>query len=113
MEIKCKFCTEKCVKNGFQNNGCQRYKCSKCKKKQQNHYKYNAYKPDTNYNIVVFTKEGLVIRNTARILKISTTTLLKRILIIAQNIPSPIISKGKIYEVDEMCTCVGYKKNYI
>lgn len=113
MEVKCKFCSEKCVKNGFQNNGCQRYKCIKSNKKQQDYYKYNAYRSDINQNIVIFTKEGLGIRSTARILKISTTTLLKRILMIAKNIPQPIIHKGKIYEVDEMCTCVGHKKNYL
>lgn len=113
MEIICKFCVGKCVKNGFQKNGCQRYKCSICNKKQQSVYKYNAYKQDINDSIILLTKEGLGIRSTARVLRISTTTLLRRILLIAKKIPQPIITKGKIYEVDEMCTCVGYKKNYI
>ena len=53
------------------------------------------------------------IRSTARILKISTTTLLKRIVFIARNITKPIISKGKTYEVDELCTYIRHKKNYI
>lgn len=54
--------------------------------------------------IIQFTKEWLGIRSTARILKISTTTLLKRIVQIAENIRKPIIPKGKIYEVDEINT---------
>ena len=61
----------------------------------------------------MFAKEGLGIRSTARILKISATTLLKRIISIARNIVKPIISRGKIYEVDELCNYIRHKKNYI
>lgn len=111
--MKCKFCFGKCVKNGFQSNGNQRYKCVGCKRRQQVKYLYNAYNADTNKSIILFTKEGLGIRSTARILKISTATLLKRIVQIAESINKPIISKGKIYQVDEMCTYVGHKRNFI
>ena len=113
MKIKCKFCNGKCIKNGFQSNGNQRYKCRVCQKRQQSDYGYNAYKSNINQNIILFTKEGLGIRSTARILKISATTLLKRIVSIARNITKPIISKGKSYEVDELCTYIRHKKNYI
>jgi insertion element IS1 protein InsB len=61
----------------------------------------------------LFTKEGLGIRSTARLLRISTTTLLKRIVSIAKNIHHPVISKGKTYEVDEMCTYLKHKRNFI
>ncbi|MFW0739972.1 IS1 family transposase [Flavobacterium sp. T12S277] len=113
MKIKCSFCNGKCIKNGFQSNGNQRYKCCVCQKRQQSDYGYNAYKSNINQNIILFTKEGLGIRSTARILKISTTTLLKRIVSIARSISKPIISKGKTYEVDELCTYIRHKKNYI
>ncbi|WDO13635.1 IS1 family transposase [Flavobacterium sp. WW92] len=113
MEIKCNFCNGDCIKNGFQSNGNQRYKCCVCKKRQQSKYEYKAYKRNLNKEIVLFTKEGLGIRSTARILKISTTTLLKRIISIARNISHPIISKGKTYEVDEMCTYVRHKRNFV
>jgi len=113
MIIQCNFCNGKCVKNGFQSNGNQRYKCSVCQKRQQIDYRYNAYKRDINKEIVLFTKEGLGIRSTARILKISATTLLKRILAIARNIQQPIISKEKNYEVDELCTYIRHKRNFI
>lgn len=113
MEIKCNFCNGDCIKNGFQSNGNQRYKCCVCKKRQQSKYKYKAYRRILNKEIVSFTKEGLGIRSTARVLKISTTTLLKRIISIARNIPHPIISKGKTYEVDEMCTYVRHKRNFV
>lgn len=113
MEIRCNFCNGNCIKNGFQSNGNQRYKCCVCKKRQQSKYEYKAYRRNLNKEIVLFTKEGLGIRSTARVLKISTTTLLKRIITIARNIPHPIISKGKTYEVDEMCTYVRHKRNFI
>ncbi|OHT43949.1 IS1 family transposase [Flavobacterium tructae] len=113
MKIKCSFCNGKCIKNGFQSNGNQRYKCCVCQKRQQSEYGYNAYKSNINQNIILFTKEGLGIRSIARILKISTTTLLKRIVSIARSISKPIISKGKTYEVDELCTYIRHKKNYI
>ncbi|MBB4799971.1 IS1 family transposase [Flavobacterium nitrogenifigens] len=113
MKIKCNFCNGKYIKNGFQSNGNQRYKCCVCKKRQQVEYSYNAYKKDINQEIVLFTREGLGIRSTARILKISATTLLKRIVSIARNIAKPISSKGKTYEVDELCTYIRNKKNYI
>ena len=53
------------------------------------------------------------IRSTARVLQISTTTLLKRITAIAQNIPQPVISKGKTYEVDEIRTFIKRKNKLI
>ncbi len=113
MDIKCKFCASKCIKNGFQCNGRQRYKCISCKRKQQINYQYNAYKCDTNNSIILFTKEGLGIRSTARILKISTTTLLKRIVLIARNIKPPVIAMHKIYEVDEMRSYIKRKDKLI
>jgi insertion element IS1 protein InsB len=63
--------------------------------------------------IVQLTKEGLGIRSAARMLKISVTKLLKRFVSIVRNIVKPIISKSKIYEVDELCTYIRHKQNFI
>ena len=101
------------IKYGKTKSGNQRYICQLCRKTRVENYTYQAYKPDIDESIVQLTKEGLGIRSTARILKISATTLLKRIVSIARNIQQPIISKGKIYEVDELCTYIRHKKNYI
>ncbi len=101
------------MKNGFQSNGKQRYRCFSCKRKQQAYYSYKAYKININEQIILFIKEGLGIRSIARILKISTTTLLKRISSIANNIKQPAINFGKIYEVDEMRTFVKRKDKLI
>ena len=103
---KCIRCVDGCVglvKFGKTKSGNQRYICKLCKKTKVEKYVYHSYKPDIDRNIILFTKEGLGIRSTARILKISTTTLLKRIVSIAATINQPTISKGKTYEVDEMC----------
>lgn len=101
------------IKYGKTKSGNQRYVCRTCKKTRVENYVYQAYKGDINQNIIQLTKEGLGIRSTARILQISTTTLLKRIVSIAGNITKPIISKGKTYEVDELCTYIRQKKNYV
>jgi len=67
-------------------------KCRSCGRTQIKSYTYNAYKPSLNEEIITLTREGLGIRSTARCLKISVTTLLKRILQIAKNICLPAIT---------------------
>ena len=111
--IKCVGAGETMIKYGKTKSGNQRYICKVCGKTKMKNYTYNAYKSDINKNIILFTKEGLGIRSTARVLNISTTTLLKRIISIAGTISKPLISKGKEYEVDEMCTYIRHKRNFI
>ena len=53
------------------------------------------------------------IRSIARILHISTTTLLARLLKIAAKIYQPTICKNKTYEVDELCSFIKNKNNKI
>lgn len=76
-------------------------------------YTYIAYKQGINMQIVTLTKEGLGIRSTARVLRISTTTLLKRILFIAKTISRPAITLGGTYEVDEIRTFIKHRKKLI
>lgn len=97
------------VKNGKTKSGNQRYICKICNRSRVATYIYKACNQDVNQNIIEFTKEGLGIRSTARILKISTTALLKRIINIAKNIIQPVISKGKTYQVDEIRTYIKRK----
>lgn len=109
----CKFCGHECKKDGHQANGTQRYKCKHCHRKQQEEYSYNAYSPELNEKIVLYTKEGIGIRSTARILQISATTLLKRIILIGKQISRPPIVKCHIYEVDEIKSFVRRKQDHI
>jgi insertion element IS1 protein InsB len=92
------------IKHGKTKEGKQRYCCKECGKRFIKEYSYNAYKANLNKEIIVLTKEGLGIRSTARVLRISVTTLLKRIVAIAKGIQQPPIAFGKSYEVDEMRT---------
>ena len=70
---KCK--SKDIIKNGFTKNKKQQYICKSCDKRCIAYYSNLAYGQNINQNIIQYTKEGLGIRSTARLLKISTTTL--------------------------------------
>ena len=87
VKFLCPYCqSESIVKSGKNCNGKQRYQCKYCHKRVITDYTYKAYLLDTDSKIIQLTKEGLGIRNTARVLGNSVTTLLKRILQIASKI---------------------------
>lgn len=110
----CLYCKSKnIIKNGYTKNKKQQYCCKTCNKRFIDYYTYKAYLSNLNKSIIQLTKEGLGIRSTARVLQISATTLLKRIITIAKSIKSPPIYKGKVYEVDEMRTYLKRKANPI
>lgn len=64
------------IKNGTTKTKKQQYFCKNCKRRFLDFYTYRAYLPQINSQIVLLTKEGLGIRSTARILRISVTTLI-------------------------------------
>ena len=110
IKFVCRYCqSESIVKSGKNCNDRHRYQCKHCHKRFITEYIYNAYLPDTDSKITQLTKEGLGIRSTARVLGISVTTLLKRILQIASKIKQPPIAVGRTYEVDEMQIFIGKK----
>jgi IS1 family transposase/transposase-like protein len=106
--LQCSVCGGLCNKHGKTANLKQRYKCKMCNKTFIDNYTYHAYKIATDEWITNLVKEGCGIRSIARLLSISNTTVLKRILLIAKSITKPIIAMNKSYEVDEMRTY--YKK---
>jgi len=91
----------------------QRYYCKTCNKTFIKNYYNQAYLPHTNQQITSLIKECCGIRSISRLLQISTTTLLKRILNIAKNTSKPIIAKGGHYEVDEMRSYIKKKSRLI
>ena len=109
--MDCRYCKRACIKWGKQSNGEQRYVCQRCKKYQQIDYRYNAYKTSIETDIVKYQKESCGIRSISRLLEISCTTVIKKIKDIASKIVKPIVSKGKEYEMDEMCTYIKNKGN--
>jgi len=98
-------------KYGKTTYGKQRYQCKSCKTTSVLEYTYKAYDKEINQKIILLTKEGLGIRSTARILSISVTTLLKRILYIGSKILQPTIKFHQSYELDEMRFFVRKKSN--
>lgn len=58
-------------------------------------YTYQAYRSGIDNDIIALTKEGTGIRSIARLLKISPTTLLARIIAIAKKIVQPSIPEEK------------------
>lgn len=111
--MKCKICNQNATKNGFQKSGVQCYKCRHCNKQFQEKYIYNACKIQTSIRVSKLIKEGMGIRNIARYLYISPTTVLQRILKISGTIQKPQLALNQTYEIDEICTFIGSKENRI
>jgi len=110
--VICKHCYSKnIIKNGTTKTRKQQYICKNRNKRFIEFYSYQAYHKNINSQIIQFTKEGLEIRSSARILKISTTTLLKRIKKIAENISQPKVCNHQSYELDEMRFFIKKKSN--
>lgn len=108
----CPYCYSKnIIKNGHTKTQKQQYYCKNCQKRFLDYYSYKSYYPFTNQRIINFIREGLGIRSISRLLSISASTVLKRLIIIAKNISAPKLSFGKSYEMDEMCFFLGSKKN--
>lgn len=108
----CKNCySQNIIKNGTTKTKKQQYFCKNCNKRFLEFYSYKAYHKNINSKIIQLTKEGLGIRNTARVLNISTTTLLRRIIKIADGIHQPKISYQQLYELDEMRLFIRKKSN--
>jgi insertion element IS1 protein InsB len=101
--IECGLCKGSCIKHGKTKALAQRYKCKQCGKTFMEKYINKAYMV-SDKSITSLLKEGCGIRSMARLLHISCTTLLKRIISIAKDIEKPIVSFNKTYEVDELCT---------
>lgn len=88
-------------------------RCTACGKYQRTHYCRKAYTPDMDGCIAMLTREGCGIRGTGRVLGISPTTVIARIKRVAGRLGPGPIAKGRSYEVDELSTFVGNKRNRI
>ena len=78
IEINCVKCkSKKLVKDGKSKSGVQRYVCKDCQKTQQIDFKRNGDKPEVKEKIKKMAHNGNGIRQTSRILEISTTTVMR------------------------------------
>jgi transposase-like protein len=109
--IACKYCSGSCIKYGCQKNGRQRYKCKQCGKTFQGSYQNQACNAGINNWVIGLVKESCGIRSMARLLKIATNTIMKRIRQIAACIKKPpVVLKQESVEVDEIKTFVGTRE---
>jgi insertion element IS1 protein InsB len=82
-------------------------------KYQRIRYKYQSKNVEDS-QISQLIKEGCGIRSIARILTISPSTVIRRILKIGKCIKGPSqISLGQTYQVDELFTYIGNKNNRV
>jgi insertion element IS1 protein InsB len=110
--VGCKYCSGLCIKHGCQKNGRQRYKCKVCGKTFQETYVNQACKTGIDNWVISLIKESYGIRSIARLLKVASNTIMKRIRQVASKIKKPaIILNQSCVEVDEMKTFVGSKAN--
>nr|WP_294862262.1 IS1 family transposase [uncultured Fluviicola sp.] len=110
--MKCRYCSEVCIKKGKVGNH-QRYKCTICNRYQQESYTYNSHLVK-DFEIANLVKEGVGIRSTGRLLQISNSTVIRRILRIAKKLKRKnTLLFGQIYQVDELFTYIGNKNNRV
>jgi len=109
--MECKFCQNLCHKRG-KRNGIQQYSCKICKKYQLKEYKKNRI-PQEKYDWTVrLNNEGCGISNIARLLEISKSSVQRLIERIVANFKIPEINEhGQSYEIDELRTYCGNKRN--
>ena len=104
----CNKCEGAIIKHGLI-KGRQRYRCKGCNITQMGFYTNNACNLFVNSHIISYVKEGCGIRSIARLLTISANTVIRRIKSIADQIKKPIVSIGRVYEMDELKTYIENK----
>lgn len=117
--MKCHYCNGSCIRKGFSkacsdlSENTQKYRCTSCLKYQREKYTYKSWLVKDR-ELILLTKEGCGIRSTSRILELSPTTVINRIVKIGLGIRRQVpILLGKQYQMDELFTYVGHKDNRI
>lgn len=111
--MKCTQCLSSCIKAGKQQNGKQRYYCKRCCRYRQSDYSYCAYKHEIHDQFSRLYRMGCGANKMASFLKISINTLQKWVGKAKHLKPPTGIRFGKIFDIDEMQTCVGRRKKKI
>lgn len=111
--ITCPACSSLSIKkNGTNKQTKQRYRCNGCGKQFILGYTYRAYLKPIRELIVPMCLNGSGIRDTARVLRVSATTLIKLIRQQAEELPpEKLPNRVADVELDEMWSFVQKKKN--
>ncbi|WP_157104611.1 IS1 family transposase [Xenorhabdus hominickii] len=116
-DVYCRYCHKsKHVKgHGKGNGGHPRYRCYTCCKVFQLEYTYQACKPGVKEQIVDIAMNNGGIRDTARILRVATATVMKTFKKLTPRNVTTLPLDGNniqlICEIDEQWSFVGNKKN--
>lgn len=105
----CRYCKGSCKKYGFNKAGKQRFKCRLCTRTSLVCYDLFRLTSDLDIKIITLLKEGRGTRSMGRILKVSVSTISRRIKKIGSTIEPPVIGLGQVFEVDELHTFIGAK----
>ncbi len=111
--ITCPACSSLNIKkNGINKRTKQRYRCNGCGRQFILKYAYRAYLKHIRELVVPMCLNGSGIRDTARVLRISATTVMKLIRQQAANLPpEKLPDRVADVEIDEMWSFVEKKKN--
>jgi len=111
--ITCPACSSLNIKkNGINKQAKQRYRCKRCGKQFILRYAYRAYLKYIRELVVPMSLNGSGIRDTARVLRVSPTTVMKLIREQAENLPpEKLPERVTDVELDEMWSFVEKKKN--
>lgn len=109
--MECKNCQGLCVKKGCQNRR-QKYYCKICKLYQQKTYTYRLCTKADEETIVKLNNIGVGISGIASFTGLSKSNVVNKIKEISRKVIQPVLSETRQkYEVDEMHTFIGSKKD--
>ena len=108
--MECRYCTGKCVKNGKQATGTQRYRCKNCGRTQQEAYLYAGNNLNTRALFLRCLKTGSSLRGIQYVTGVAVSTQLRWIRKLSKSLkPPPNIRLNDEYELDALCTYIGNK----
>jgi transposase-like protein len=109
--MQCVYCQNDCIKRG-KRKGVQSYRGKACKKYQQENYNKLRISQEKYEWVHLLNNEGCGISSIGRLLSISKSSVQRMIVRLANSISRPeIIEDNESYEMDELRTYCGNKKN--
>jgi len=110
----CKYCQNNCIKKGIRITGKQCYQCKNCKRYQQSAYTKTPITQEQYNWVLNLHNEGNSLSGIGRLLHISASSVQRVIIKLVGLITKPVICEnGEEYEMDELCTFCGKKRNRI
>ncbi len=108
---RCRYCKGILIRHG-KSATVQRFCCKSCGKTQQLYYRIKRKSEIDTIMLVKLHNEGVGISGIARILEIAKSTVQRKIEELSANTKAPeVYETGQDYEVDELKTYIGNKRN--